>query len=58
MRTNIKNTNFVTMVLNSRSEVQELVQFLLENGMIDLIIERSNFKQNLTILLKHLMKKN
>ena len=33
-------------------------EFLLENGMIDLIIERSNFKQNLTILLKHLMKKN
>ena len=26
--------NFVTMVLNSRSEVQELVQFLLENGII------------------------
>ena len=33
-------------------------EFLLENGMIDLIIERSNFKQNLKILLKHLMKKN
>tara|TARA_B100000401_G_C52440533_1_gene547145 strand:- start:182 stop:655 length:474 start_codon:yes stop_codon:yes gene_type:complete len=26
--------NFVTMVLNSRSEVQELVLFLLENGII------------------------
>lgn len=26
--------NFVTMVLNSRSEVQELVQFLLKNGII------------------------
>ncbi len=33
-------------------------EFLLENGMIDLIIERSNFKKSLTTLLKHLIKKN
>ncbi|MBF95874.1 MAG: Acetyl-coenzyme A carboxylase carboxyl transferase subunit beta [Alphaproteobacteria bacterium MarineAlpha9_Bin4] len=31
-------------------------EFLLEHGMIDLIIERENFKNKLTLLLKHLIK--
>jgi len=33
-------------------------EFLLEHGMIDLIIERKNFKKKLVLLLKHLIKKN
>jgi acetyl-CoA carboxylase carboxyl transferase subunit beta len=33
-------------------------EFLLEHGMIDLIIDRKNFKKKLILLLRHLIKKN
>ena len=33
-------------------------EFLLEHGMIDLIVERKRLKEKLTLLLKHLAKKN
>ena len=33
-------------------------EFLLEHGMIDLIVERKILKEKLTLLLKHLIKKN
>ncbi len=33
-------------------------EFLLEHGMIDLILERKDFKNKFTLLLKHLVKKN
>ena len=33
-------------------------EFLLEHGMIDLIVERKRFKEQFSLLLKHLAKKN
>ena len=33
-------------------------EYLLEHGMIDLIVERKKLKEKLTLLLKHLAKKN
>ena len=36
----------------------QTADYLLEHGMIDLIIERKNFKKKLILLLKHLIKKN
>jgi len=33
-------------------------EFLLQHGMIDLIVERKNFKAQLSLLLKHLYRKN